>query len=235
MIKLSTKHQKGFTIVELLAATSIFALVLLVVSYTVIQIARTYNKGITETRTQDVARKVLDRVVEDIQFGGKPINVPDYSHNQYSICIGNNRYSVNRTVELKDGATFPPHALVLDAPSELIPQDSCDPNTWIDHLDGTVALPKASPNATTPPQELLSPQTRILELKVTTTTADIYQVHLKIAAGDDDLFCNPDPPSNCGSSTATDFNRTDLSCRIGAGSEFCDIVMLDTTAKIRTQ
>ena len=97
------KSQNGFTIIELMIATLIFTLVLLVCSYAIVHVGRVYYKGVVTNRTQDLARKVLDDVAQTIQFGPSLGTAPIEQTAGYptasptlvvkSLCLGNVRYS----------------------------------------------------------------------------------------------------------------------------------------------
>lgn len=66
---LRKKRQDGFTIVELMIATAVFATVLMLASFGLLQVARTYYKGVTITRTQETARTIMEQVADMIRFG----------------------------------------------------------------------------------------------------------------------------------------------------------------------
>lgn len=70
-------NQSGFTIVELMIATVVFSLVLLVCSYAIIHVGRMYYKGMVMSRTQDVSKKIVDDVVETIKFHGTGTFISD--------------------------------------------------------------------------------------------------------------------------------------------------------------
>lgn len=86
-----SKPKTGFTVIELLIATAVFSLVLLVFLSAFLRISQLFYKGVNLSNTQEAARKILQNVSNDIQFyktgaisgGGTPS----------SICIGSHRYS----------------------------------------------------------------------------------------------------------------------------------------------
>lgn len=89
------KSSKGFTVTELLIATTIFSVILLLCTFGLIQVGRTYYKGVTIIRTQNVARSVMDNVSQSIIYSGStPSIVPN------ALCIGSMRfsYSLNNNV-----------------------------------------------------------------------------------------------------------------------------------------
>ena len=60
--------QRGFTIVELLIATAVFASVLFIVTYGIIQISKMFTNGFIQTETQNVAVSLSDQLTRDIEF-----------------------------------------------------------------------------------------------------------------------------------------------------------------------
>lgn len=106
------KH--GFTIIELMIATTIFTMVLLVCALAITHVGRMYYKGIITGRTQDTSRKVVDEISQSIQFGSGPRDPDDYKEENInsfggvevkSICLGSVRYSYNDDYSLGSGGT----------------------------------------------------------------------------------------------------------------------------------
>lgn len=62
--------QKGFTIIELLIATTVFSLVLVVIMAASIQMGRYFYKGISESRAQNTSRQLMDTISNAIEFSG---------------------------------------------------------------------------------------------------------------------------------------------------------------------
>src|SRR5438552_1721794 len=126
MKQINSHNQQGFTLIELMIATTIFTVVLLLVTFGILQITRTYFKGYNSARTQDVNRSVIDTISRDIQFNGQSLSLPDTAFvasngttTGYAICIGTDRYSVVLDHQLVDGTPIAgkhqgKHALVVD-------------------------------------------------------------------------------------------------------------------------
>ena len=116
--QLKTK-QKGFTIIELMIATTVFAMVLLLCTFAIIKIGNIYYKSTNQAKTQEATRSIMDRITQDIQFGSNgQVNVftnPDHSlksaGGSYGFCIGNHRYSY-----------YPDHQLVTGIPDASLNQ-----------------------------------------------------------------------------------------------------------------
>ena len=87
---LRTKNNQGFTILELLIATTVFSVILLVVTTGIIRIGNIYYKGITASKTQESIRNISSELSSSIQFANG-IKVPGSSANIF--CLGNTRYT----------------------------------------------------------------------------------------------------------------------------------------------
>jgi prepilin-type N-terminal cleavage/methylation domain-containing protein len=59
---------KGFTVIELLIATVIFSIVLLVLTQTIISITNNYYHGVIQTQTEQVVKNINNDIVQQIQF-----------------------------------------------------------------------------------------------------------------------------------------------------------------------
>ena len=106
MKKIQNFNPKGFTIIELLVATSIFSAILLVLTQVVIRLSGTYYHGVIQNQTLNVAKNITNNIVQQIQFTGGDIIFPGnptypftssisddavQSYESY-LCIGNNQY-----------------------------------------------------------------------------------------------------------------------------------------------
>ncbi len=65
---------RGFTIVELMIATVVFSLVMVICLVGMVQVSRAYYKGITISKTQEAGRFLMDEISSTIQFSGSSIN-----------------------------------------------------------------------------------------------------------------------------------------------------------------
>jgi len=94
---LLSTHQQGFTIIELMLATAVFSVVLLIATVAVITVTRSYVKGDVEAETQDAARSILTAVTQDIQFnkaGSINAGAYDSASGFGFICVGNDTYFI---------------------------------------------------------------------------------------------------------------------------------------------
>jgi prepilin-type N-terminal cleavage/methylation domain-containing protein len=174
MSKLRT-NAKGFTIIELMIATLVFSVVLLMCASALIAVGRMYQKGNTSRATQEVARSLMDQIKDDFQFnGGYYSEVPNPTNSPTrAFCIGGNVYTYEVNRQVVPGVTN--HAMVVSSPPTGCPSVA-------ENLD------------TTSSKELLGPRMRLLEPPITSVTKDssgqVSSVSIKInvAAGADDLL-----------------------------------------------
>jgi prepilin-type N-terminal cleavage/methylation domain-containing protein len=202
------KRQAGFTIIELLIATAVFSVILLVCAFALLQIGRTYYKGVTSTKVQETARSIMDDISRGIQFSGDPIAPTSSNPPQtYMFCVGSQRYSVKTNQQVID--TSPDsarhqgyHALVIDTVA------GCNSGSGSQNLDAQ----------TVSGRELVSPNMRLAKLTVTDVGANnLYQINIRVVYGDDEVL--DDTFTNCRSERA--------------GTQFCAVSELTTTVQKR--
>jgi prepilin-type N-terminal cleavage/methylation domain-containing protein len=210
-------NQRGFTVIELMIATMIFGLVLLVVTMGIIQVTRSYYKGVSETNIQTTARSIIDNIGQAIQFGGGTVTTNNMT-SPYVFCVGNQQYSFRPGWVVTDGT---PNTSVNETPHGLYVRTlaSC-PGQPIAALANT---------ALAGGRELLGPNMRLTSLRVTQVagTTNMYNISLRIVSGDNDLIYSP----SGGGVTAAD-----ATCRNQrAGTQFCSVSDLSTTVTKRVR
>lgn len=222
--KRSYRSQKssGFTIVELMIATTVFSIILLLCATGLIQVSRMYYKGITTSQTQEAARSVMDEISRSIQFGGGKVtgtsatggDVKDY------FCIGDKRYSFLIKKQLSDDSSPGPN----QRPNVLIVRE--DASAPCDDARAGAMETAVSPTNDPDERELLRPNMRLAKLKVEETSADsnLYKVEIRVVYGDDDLLI--EPPA---------VNAYEECGNFRAGTQFCAISELSTVVKRRVK
>lgn len=209
------RRDAGFTIIELLVATLVFSMVLILIAIGVLQFNHAYYSGITQSQTQNTARSILEQISQDIQFSGSQITSPIANGGtdpEHGFCIGSDRYSfrpgwelVNSGPKVAQHQTL--HALVKDSPG------IC---SGMKAQDFTKPLASGS-------TELLSQYMRISKLSVSPVpgASGLYNVDVRIVYGDDDLLTNP--------------TASNAACKVGSGSQFCAVSELSTVVQQRIQ
>lgn len=94
-MKTNNLKYKGFTVVELMIATTVFSFILLLCTFGIIQIGRNYYKGSTIVRTQNVTRSILDDISNSIEYGGDEPNPQSFAGNSGCFTIGRKIYFYN--------------------------------------------------------------------------------------------------------------------------------------------
>jgi prepilin-type N-terminal cleavage/methylation domain-containing protein len=237
--------QAGFTIVELMIATVIFAVVLLVITAGILQFTRQYYRGIIASNTQNVARALVDDVARSLQFnaGGfeelTKVSAADSTTNVKGYCVGDNkRYSFGQNWQVTPTRTIAKH----QGPHGLVSDDytGCSSTTYADNVKGYTS--KTFPAAYDNPRELLGEHMRLSNFKIEALPGSVatYKITVRVVYGDDDLLCSPSLPAaaaggcdNNGTPGAAIDNSTDLRCKAKAGSQFCAASELSTVVKKR--
>ncbi len=210
------KNQRGFTILELLIATMIFSVILLLCAYGMVRIGRIYSRGITTSKTQAAARTASDDVVQAIQYGAKTVGLtparkiptvadPDMTQ---VVEVGNRRYEYTLGRELTDGT-------VTDASLQ----------TKIG-LRVTTLGSDGSPVAGTA-RELLSTNMWLNRFEIT-QKGGLYAVTVQIISGGRDQVEDKNSMKYNDDPVQFDFNSA--KCVIGSGSQFCAVSGLYTEA-----
>lgn len=214
MPRLHGSSSKGFTVIELMVATAVFAVVLIVVTAGILQVSRLYYKGVNEANTQSVVRSITDTVSQAIQFSGGDI-IPTTSgaatpSSPKVLCIGNLRFTYDLGWQVVDNS---PDASKHQAYHALV-QDN--------YSGCTSTSTQSLANQTVSGRELLSPNMRLSKFSVTDLGGNLYRVEVRVIYGDDDLLKDPnDPLTTC-------INET-------AGTQFCTISELSTVVTKRVQ
>lgn len=229
--------QMGFTIVELMIATVVFSMVMLVIVFGVLNFSHDYYGGITSSTTQNTARNVINAITQSIEFSGlsivtTPTSLPGAGNEVY-FCAGGATYAYNWGTMYKG------------TPSTT--------NLGLYEITGMCKMPAASDLSTAQAngtgKELLNPNMRVTVLTVSSDpTGRLYTITLGVAYGDSDLLCNQSKvgQGGCVASDATNptgqtvttnpssvDNVSDVQCRAAAGFDFCAHAGLSTTVALR--
>ncbi len=158
----------GFTIIELLIATVVFSVVLLILTTAIIQFSRIYYKGNVASKTQETARSVMNSVSQDIQFGASVGTTSAADDQIRSIAIAGNCY----TYKLNTKVTSGQHGMVQS-------KGTCPSGSF--PSDGT---------------ELLGENMQLAGLSITRVGAtNLYKVSVHVVYGDNDDFASSDKKS----------------------------------------
>lgn len=195
----NAKLGAGFTIIELMIATSVFSILLMVGIAIFLQVGSTYYKGVTISQTSETAKQIMDDVSSNIRLSSSVASATSSSGAQY-YCVGNHRYTYNLYKEVQDSThDFTSNfGLVEDEPAG----GGCgDPF-------GT------SPTPFVNPAELLGNNMRLLAFNITNSSGKLYNIQLTLASGDD--------------SSLSSTNSASATCLSGVTDRFCAVTSLQS-------
>jgi prepilin-type N-terminal cleavage/methylation domain-containing protein len=221
-------RQKGFTIVELMIATTVFSFVLVVVTAGIIAIGRAYYKSLTSSRVHETARSVMGDVSRSLQFSdtnsvNSQLTDPDNTGVQVR-CFGPDRYRYFINQQVNSGN----HGLYRDRRPSDATCNACD-------ASGTdVHGHCIHTNVFSGGQELLGNNMRLLEFYV--SNSEPFNIKIKVAYGDNDLltpYNDNGTPINPSGVTAGE--AAAALCKLRNGSQFCAVAELETTVTSRVK
>jgi prepilin-type N-terminal cleavage/methylation domain-containing protein len=181
------RKQAGFTIIELLIATSVFSFVLMIFLASFIKIGDMFYKGVNMANTQEAARSVLDNISNDVRFSkGAPHYVaPDATGVGY-FCVGLHRYKFMLGKQVGDPGT--PFGLLRE------------------NISGGGGCPSPSTLAGSSPTELLNNRMQLNRMNLSCTTSVCSVSILIVFYGSDSSVLVPnatDPNATCSGGLST--------------------------------
>jgi prepilin-type N-terminal cleavage/methylation domain-containing protein len=206
--KTQTDGQQGFTLIELMIATTIFSVILLAAAATMVQIGRLYYKGVITSKTQGVARTVTDDISRSIQFSdGAKLEFPPGEGAQPPVnirCFGSTRFTyvlgARVNSKLDNGQYIEnPRQILHGLWQDEIPTGGC--NSEVPKL--TLADPYSGyPVKDRKGRELLENDMRLQTLDISSPpgASDVHNITVKVVYGEDSLFDSATNPTRCVSS-----------------------------------
>jgi prepilin-type N-terminal cleavage/methylation domain-containing protein len=181
--------QSGFTIIELLVATTIFSIVLVIIVASFLQVGRMFYKGVSINNTNEATRTLTDDIVNDIRFA-KSSSYNDPKNDTSAVpgvtkkffCVGQHRYTYILGVKVKDtdvsGASATAHNMNAGVIQDFTGGKCVDANSE----------PGTNPN------QVLGPDMRLNALDVVkNASGNSVRVHAHVLFyGVDDRVFNPD-------------------------------------------
>jgi prepilin-type N-terminal cleavage/methylation domain-containing protein len=255
---MTSSKQEGFTIVELMIATTVFAVILLVITAGVTSFTSSYYQGVNSSTTQNAASNIMNDISQALQFSGS--SAADVSMG--STLSGG-------TVPLSggfvgfvctDSQEFVYYLGVKVPNTDSGVYEVSDGGRCYGSFDSSSPLYfKKNPNWSSR-QDLLQSNMRLVDLLVTqdSTNRSTWDISVSIAFGDADLLCDNGIAGNCSDTTSYFGEATaspstpsglpyqiasdivantslvpDIRCKGQTGSQFCDVSTLITTVESR--
>lgn len=214
MRRLRTIDQEaGFTIIELLIATTVLTLILLLSTVMITSIGTLYYKGVTLSQTQDSTRSIADQVVQDIQLTSGVVSNGTTTFGSTvvsAMCIGTVRYSYILDRQIGTDSTAPANQI-----KHVLWRDTVSSGAACLPADITLD-PVGSTPATVNGMELVGNKSRLTAFSaVSPLSSSLYAIDVGVAFGDNDLL------SGSGATTR---------CNGGVADHFCAVSTLSTAA-----
>lgn len=218
MMKKGVKTDKGFTIVELMIATVVFSLILLLCAYALMYVGRTFYKGVTTNKTQHAARDITDQLIQAVQFSGSTI-----SSNSVNFSVaGNGTVAFNAIcIGLERRYTYVTGFTLHDTPDTSLGSRQIKHVMWVDENPTSCTpldLTASNPGGTNG-RELLGSQMRLDLFNVIAQGNSSWNIDIRVLTGDNDILTGSDGSKSCVASQR--------------GGQFCATSELHTTATRR--
>lgn len=175
LIKPVVSTQKGFTIIELLIAISVFSVTILLVTSVVLGISKQYQKASYTAKLNDASRNFQQDIKDSILQGN---TVTQYiNKNDHALCTGNIKYYW--TTPNTESPPALPDLLKLGLFK--ISNNSSDPDCLVDGSDGTNLLPKDA----------------FVKSIILTKNGSVNNLTTSFAIGSADMFVDSDVSNSC--------------------------------------
>ncbi len=185
MFRKKNKNNKGFTIIELMIATAVFAVIMIITTTAILGISKTYIQGLVESQNQNTTRRIVSQISQDIQYNSPAsINLTgllflDHNRPNGWFCIGQDVYVVQIDHEITNSNDY---ALIRYSSS------SCP-----------TSQPKISANLTPNTtynkgsvEELLTIDQQLSQFDITSSRNGYFTISATVAYGNDFMH-NPKP------------------------------------------
>jgi hypothetical protein len=201
-------RQRGFTIVELMIAISVFSVAVVLITLGVMVISRQYQQSSTRIKLETANREIHQIITQAVQFtGGTPIyndSLADWD----AFCVGTQRFTFAKQPNAYDAPAY--DALKAGLYLDTVPENTC-PNP---DVAGTLIGGGAGTATIADRDNLLPPGAKVVFFNYDN---DSNQFSTKFVSSSSDLI-------NLGTPDL-------ISCiNVIAGKEFCAVVQLTSSA-----
>lgn len=215
-LKLDRPTASGFTIIELLIATTVFAVMLLLAQSIFVQIGHLFYRGVSISNTQETADHIFQDITGNFQ---NAVSVNSGSSSGYTYyCIGNTRYTYQTsTTKSVDSSAGTDHSAggnygIL---KDILPGGggACEPPCDAGSCpNGALAFIN--------PVELLGDNMRLGQFSISqsTTTSNLYNISIIIAYGDNNSL-----------SYKTAGDPSTVYCQSDSQNNFCAVSNINTS------
>jgi prepilin-type N-terminal cleavage/methylation domain-containing protein len=220
MKKIHKPREQGFTIIELMVATTIFSIVLMVILASFLQIGRMFYKGISVSNTQESARSVVEDITSDMKLSQTFIANPPLSPTSGYFCVGNHRYVYG--LNSKIGSTD------VTSPLPSVPKGI---------IKSTVtSCPPPIASAGSDVQQLLGPDMQLNDFSVSCPTLNNCSLHVHIIfyGFDNSVFSSTLHPADTSTDHVAAVNDKDAFCSGPLlSTQFCAVADINSIIAMR--
>ena len=203
-------NQKGFTLAELMIATGIFSLILLLCSTSVIIIGRQFHKTSVSITTQEGSRNIMEEISRQVQLAAVApsrtlVSSYDYGSSvpMYAFCIGTVRFSYAVGWQVENTLDIARHQILHGIWRDTIPNENvcvpanltiANPTTSGSFVVGAVTY---NANGITGTGRELMPRHMRLKTDIYPTAAPatvgsgLWNINVSVIYGDDDVLIIP--------------------------------------------
>jgi prepilin-type N-terminal cleavage/methylation domain-containing protein len=191
-------REEGFTIVELMIATAILSVILLIVTALLIGIGNLYYKGVSQAAVQDNVRTITDVISQDLQLNGDSLLTDPHTNptDPRSYCIGTTRYTYVVGEEITSANPVPTYQSNHVLWRDTVPAGTCPemPESTFDSLSLTNTNPDGSGG--TNGTELIGSSSMLTNFTIANTTSP-FTITIGEAYGSADLLCDTGTTNDC--------------------------------------
>jgi prepilin-type N-terminal cleavage/methylation domain-containing protein len=185
--KSNKQESSGFTIIELMIATIVFSMVLVVLLASFMQIGRMFYKGVSLSNTNEATRTLVEDLVTDVRFFAQTPISCDPTSNCIGVkkyfCVGNNRYTYILGTKTQDSDITNPAVNTFTAGMVRDTIEGCPPPTVI--------------GINTNPKQLLGLSMQLNAMDFVSNSNGVYiHAHVLFYGVDDQNFVSKDPSKN---------------------------------------
>ncbi len=187
-------NQQGFTIIELMIALSVMAVILVISTVVLINLGVLYTKGNNQANTQNLTRNIVNELASQLELGSAD---PIVDTANKVICMGSQRYTYRTGYQL-NSSNANDHALWRDTMKSTA---TCTPFNLSNPAADTSEVAGSG-------TELLLPQMQLAAFNIVTpptTPLGTYSIQVTIAYGDPTLLVYYNGKPNCTGTKGTEY------------------------------
>jgi prepilin-type N-terminal cleavage/methylation domain-containing protein len=235
-------NQNAFTIIELMIATAILSVILVIVTAMMIGIGNLYYKGTAQASIQDNVRTVTDEISQDLQLNGSSLMTGTNTNpaSPISYCVGTTRYTAILGKQITTNSSLGYYQTYHVLWRDSVTAGTCPNISYATFVNSP--NPPTNPS-TDPGTELIAPNSMLTYFKIT-IGASPFTITVGEAYGPPDLLCDSGTPGDCVNASNNtqnvwspnpphNQNLDQILCKGFSGNQLCSTDYLQTTVTER--